>query len=223
MYDGDRFRSAAQRGVPAAFAEFREMHPPLPSPGGGLARILETKRPDHVLDVKASDLYSVGSTNTRAMVDLGGVRTSLSVPLLKDAEVCGYISIYLQEVRAFSDKQIALLESFAAQAVIAIENARLLDELRGKTEALAQRNSEYGERIEQQDATIEVLKSMSASPGNAQPIFDLIVEILNTAAGQPFSWLDACVEMGVSVAHNEEATNATIAAVKEFLVATLRP
>ena len=133
------------------------------------------KRFVYALDVMQDELYLAGNANVRAMVELGGIRTSLAVPLLKDDTVLGFITIYRQEVRPFSDKQIALLENFAAQAVIAMENARLLGELQERTAALAERNSEYGEQIEQQSATIDVLKVMSALTGDAQPVFDLIV------------------------------------------------
>ena len=102
------------------------------------------------------------------------MRTNLLLPLRKDGALRGMISCNRHEVRPFSDKQIALLENFAAQAVIAMENARLLGELRERTEELAARNSEFGERIEHQAATIDVLKAMSASPGDPQPVFDLI-------------------------------------------------
>ena len=123
----------------------------------------------------AEDAYRRGYAKTRALADLGGARTVLYIPLLKDETLTGTIVIYRQEVRAFTDKQIALLENFAAQAVIAMENARLLGELRERTEALAQRNGEFGERIEQQSATIDVLKVMSSTPDDTQPVFELIV------------------------------------------------
>jgi GAF domain-containing protein len=103
-------------------------------------------------------------------------RSFVGVALRKDDILLGGITIYRQEVRPFTNKQIALVENFAAQAVIAMENARLLTELRQRTEELARRNSEYGERIEQQSATIDVLEAMSASSGDAQPVFQVIVE-----------------------------------------------
>src|SRR5271167_4520397 len=175
-YDGERFHTAALRGVPAAYAEVRAKTSMSGQPGSGSARILETKRPVHIPDLMAEEVYQGGLATRRAAVDLGGARTALAVPLLKEGAVLGLIMIYRQEVRPFSDKQIALLESFAAQAVIAMENARLLGELQQRTDELAARNSEYGERIEHQSATIDVLKVMSASPGDPQPVFDLITE-----------------------------------------------
>jgi two-component system, NtrC family, sensor kinase len=141
-YDGERFHSAAQRGVPPAYAAYRANNPPTLVPGSGPLRVLETKQPLHVLDLKADKLYLDGHPGTRAMVELGGIRTILSVPLCKDETVLGLITVYRQEVRAFSQKQIALLENFAAQAVIAMENARLLHELRARTVELAQRQAE---------------------------------------------------------------------------------
>ncbi len=135
-YDEDRFRPMAYRGVPARYAEFLEHNAPLASAGTGRARILAGERVIHVSDLADEEPYRAGDLHRRALVDLGGARTGLIVPLLKDAEVLGYIRIYRQEVRPFSDKQIALLQNFAAQAVIAMENARLLTETR---EALERR------------------------------------------------------------------------------------
>ena len=120
--------------------------------------------------------YRAGAPTLRAMGDTGGARTGLWIALRKDEALLGYFWIYRLEVRPFNRHQIALLQNFAAQAVIAMENARLLTELRQRTEELARRNSEYGERIEQQSATIDVLEAMSASSGDAQPVFQVIVE-----------------------------------------------
>ncbi len=166
-YDGERFHTAVHRNVPLAYAQFREQTPPIPLPGSTFARALETRRSLQDLDVMASEFYRA-NPRTRAMVDLGGVRTILTVPLCKDAAVLGLITVYRQEVRAFSDRQIALVESFAAQAVIAMENARLLDELR-------QRTTDLQELLEYQTATSDVLKVISRSTFDLQRVFDTVV------------------------------------------------
>jgi len=182
-YDGGQIRTVAARGVPPAYAAFRKNNPPDYGPGTGPARILAGERVVHIADVKSGDAYRAGDPNRRAVVDLGGARTVLLVPLLKNKSVLGYITIYRKEVRPYSDKQIVLFQNFADQAMIAIENARLFDEVQAKTRELAARNDAFSERIEHQSATIDVLEAMSASPGDAQPVFDLIVQQAQTVCG----------------------------------------
>jgi GAF domain-containing protein len=111
-----------------------------------------------------------------AAVELGGVRTVLYVPMLKDNEVVGAFTLSRQEVRPFTDKQIALVTNFAAQAVIAIENARLLNELRERTDDLSQRTTDLTEALEQQTATSEVLRVISSSSGDLEPAFATMLE-----------------------------------------------
>jgi signal transduction histidine kinase len=129
-YNGERWLTAATIGLPAAFAALRTTEPPPASPGTLLAQVAEGKRPVHTLDMKEEETYKACLPGARALVELGGARTVLRVPLLKEGTVVGAISIYRQEVRAFTDEEVALLENFASQAVIAMENARLLGELR---------------------------------------------------------------------------------------------
>src|SRR5207302_8223058 len=114
-YDGRDWRTVAAHGVPTAYAEFRKNNPPAYShPGTGPARLLAGERVVHIDDLMAEDAYASGDPNRRALVDVGGARTSLHVALVKDEQVRGCIQLYNDEVRAFSDKQIALLQNFAA-------------------------------------------------------------------------------------------------------------
>jgi signal transduction histidine kinase len=157
----DRYVAVALRGVPQPYAAFLAGTTVVPGPGTAPYRFLRGERLIHNLDLAAEEPYRAGDPQRRALVDLGGARTALQVPLSKEDAVLGIITIYRQQVQPFTDKQIALVQNFAAQAVIAIENTRLLNELR--------------QSLEQQTATSEVLRVISSSPGELEPVFDAML------------------------------------------------
>src|SRR5215472_16989256 len=137
VYDGERLRATALYSVPEAFADFLR-EPLIPEPGTAMAQVLAKRRLIHWADAAAEEAYLQRGPLAVAGVESGGVRTLIGVPLEKDERLLGIFHLYRQEVRPFSDKQIALLQNFAAQAVIAMENARLLTETR---EALDQQTA----------------------------------------------------------------------------------
>ena len=177
-YDDNTWRADAMFGVPPAFAEFWNRGPQRPGPRTALGRIADTKEPVHIVDVTKEPAYVESEPIFVAAVDLGRFRTILNVPLHKEHEVIGAFAVYRQEVRAFTDKQIALVKNFAAQAVIAIENTRLLSELR--------------ESLQQQTATSEVLRVISSSPGELEPVFQAMLENAVRICGAKFGTLFLC-------------------------------
>ena len=167
-YDGERIRPVAMRGEPVFVNWLRERGSYPPNPGSSFERAMLGEQVIHIADATQEDLYRT-SPALKELIDLSGLRTGITVALRKDDAFLGTINVYRQEVRPFSDKQIALLQNFAAQAVIAMENARLLTETR--------------EALEQQTATAEVLVVINSSPGDLRPVFDAILEKAHSLCG----------------------------------------
>jgi GAF domain-containing protein len=177
-WDGEALHLVASHNLPPPFAEFRSRTPFRPGFGNPISRMLVTKTVSHIEDLAREQGYLERNASAVAAVELGGVRTHLVVPMLKDNELIGVVIVYRQEVCPFTDKQIELIKNFAAQAVIAIENARLLSELR--------------ESLQEQTATSEVLQVISGSPGDLEPVFAAMLEkavsICDATFGNIYRW-----------------------------------
>ena len=168
-YNGGHFETIATRGVPDAFAEFRRRYPAVPEPGSLGARVLRGERLIHILDLKDEEVYRAGYSNRRALVDLGGARTALVASLFRDDTLLGFIILYRQEVCPFTDKQIALLQNFAAQAVVTMENARLLNEIRQRQAELRVTFDNMGDGVAMFDGELR----LAAWNRNFQQIVEL--------------------------------------------------
>jgi two-component system NtrC family sensor kinase len=201
LCEGNGLRMVATHKIPPALARVRGIYHP--APGGHVAEAISTKQAVQRADLAATRLYAERHPTTVEAVELGGIRTTVAVPMLKQNEPIGMIIIYRQEVRPFTDKQVALLSNFAAQAVIAIENTRLLNELR-------QRTTDLSESLEQQAATSEVLQVISSSPGDLKPVFERLLANATRLCGAQFGNLDLREGDGFRIAALHNAPTAYI-------------
>ena len=192
-WDGEALHILASHNTPPAFAEAVRRSPYRPYPHSPIGRMVADRTVAHIADVTTEEVYLAQRDPVAlSAVALGGIRTLLGVPLLNKGEMIGAFFLSRQEVRPFTDKQIELVQNFADQAVIAIENARLLNELR-------QRTTDLSEALEQQTATSDVLQVISSSPGDVEPVFAAMLEnasrICDANFGNIFRWDDDALHL----------------------------
>src|SRR5947209_9954000 len=171
-FDGELLHLAALANVrPGVADSLRRVYPMRPGRGAAGARAILTRAVVHMPDLRDDHEYAL-----RDLVQALDFRSVLAVPMLREGKPVGTINVHKVDPEPFSESQIALLQTFAAQAVIAIENVRLFTELQQKNGALTQAHAQVSETLEQQTATAEILRVISSSPTDGQPVFDVIVE-----------------------------------------------
>jgi two-component system NtrC family sensor kinase len=186
IFKGERYVAEALCGVPPAYASYLRHTNLVPGPHTAPDRFLKGERSAiQNIDLAAEEAYVTGDPQRRALVDLGGARAALQVPLVRDEVVLGVITVYRQEAKPFSEQHATLLQNFAAQAVIAIENTRLFNETQ--------------EALERQTATSEILKVIASSPSDVQPVFEVIVEravrLCGARMGRVYRYDDNVIQM----------------------------
>jgi signal transduction histidine kinase len=197
LYDGDVFHLAASCNLSPAFDEVAQREPLRPSPGGSHASVIATKQAAHIVDCREDPAYLAGNPWAVAAVERGGVRTLLVVPMLKDTELIGTITMARREVRPFTDTQIELVSNFARQAVIAIENARLLNELRSRTDELARSVEELralGDVSQAVNSTLDLATVLSTIVSRA-------VQLSGTEAGTIYEFDERQTELQLRSSH----------------------
>ncbi|HSQ20779.1 MAG TPA: GAF domain-containing protein, partial [Blastocatellia bacterium] len=170
VFEGEHYVAKALCGVPSAYAAYLDQTSVLPGPHTAPYRFLQGERSAiQNVDLAAEEPYLAGDPQRRALVDLGGARSALQAPLIRDEKVLGVITVYRQETGSFSGQHVTLIQNFAEQAAIAIENARLFNEVQNKSRDLE-------ESLQQQTATAEVLRVINSSPGHLEPVFEAMLE-----------------------------------------------
>jgi transcriptional regulator with GAF, ATPase, and Fis domain len=200
LCEDDGFRNVAIHNAVPVVDEFFPDQLLFPHPESPLALAARQKRPTHIVDLRATEPYRAGNKAIVMLADVGGARTFLCVPMLKETKLAGVIILYRNEVRPFTDEQIELVKNFGAQAVIAIENTRLLNELR-------QRTAELTESLEQQTATADVLRVIASSPTDIQPVLEAIVRTAGELCSSEYAILFKLQDgkYQVACANNAEA------------------